>query len=179
MSRLLSSMPANPISELLSGALLLLRRTLFNQLPSAAPTDLQELVNGDLEGNLNATDPEGDPLAYQVVEAPQYGTVTVDANGAFLYAPRPPDCPPGPGGCPKNPVSGLNDSFTVAVSDGGFNLLDPFSDRATEVTVRVQPTLPETPEVFPSPGPVLHPLGATYIPGCVPTKETCEVGVRT
>ena len=168
VSRLLSSVPANPISELLSGALLLLRRTLFNQLPSAAPTDLQELVSGDLEGNLNATDPEGDPLAYQVVEAPQYGTVTVDANGAFLYAPRPPDCPPGPGGCPKNPVSGLNDSFTVAVSDGGFNLLDPFSDRATEVTVQVGASQQEALPFFPAPGPVRPLLGQ-----CNPATAAC------
>ncbi len=144
VSRLLSSVPANPISELLSGALLLVRRTLFNQLPSADPARYLETATGELEGNLNATDPEGDELSYRVVEAPQFGTVTIDANGVFRYAPDqslqatyPAGCPVGPGGCMPPTVLMAQDSFTVAVSDTGFNLLDPFSDRVYEVTVRV------------------------------------------
>ena len=187
VSRLLAALPANPISELLSGALLLVRRTLFNQLPTAEPSshaswwvlDVDPPADDYVEGNLNALDPEGDALTYRLVEAPLYGTVTIDAEGVFRYSPsqalgasRPPNCPPGPGGCPVNPVQQLNDSFTVAVSDGGFNLLDPSSDRAVEVTVevpiRAQTTLPETPEFFPAPGPVVQSLGQ-----CNPATAVC------
>ena len=123
VSRLLSSLPANPFSDVLSGALLLVRRTLFNQLPSASPTPLVTNAAGQWTGSLGATDPEGDQIVYRVVEAPRYGTVELGAQGEVLYTPG----PQYPG----------RDDFLVGVSDAGFNVLNPLSSRAIEVAVAV------------------------------------------
>lgn len=123
VSRLLSGLPVAPISDLIAGALQLVRRALFNQLPSASPAQLSSTVAGRVSGSIGATDPEGDALTYTVVSAPALGTVEVGADGGYVYV-------------ADSEYAG-SDSFRVAVSDAGFNLLDPFSSRATEVTVAV------------------------------------------
>jgi VCBS repeat-containing protein len=46
-----------------------------------------QTFNGVILGNLNATDPNGDPLTFTVTAAPQHGTVTVNPNGTFTYTP--------------------------------------------------------------------------------------------
>jgi hypothetical protein len=119
----LASLPANPLSDFLSGALLLVRRTLFNQLPTADPAQA-DIVTDTAQGFIYATDPEGDQLTYTVIEAPGSGTVEIDAEGYYVYTP--------------NEGVDLNffaDEFTVAVSDNAFNLLDPLSSRQTLVQV--------------------------------------------
>ena len=123
VSRLLSGLPVAPISDLIAGALQLVRRALFNQLPSASPAQLSSTVAGRVSGSIGATDPEGDALTYTVVSAPALGTVEVGADGGYVYV-------------AGSEYAG-SDSFRIAVSDAGFNLLDPFSSRATEVTVAV------------------------------------------
>lgn len=131
-TKLLSSLPANPISDFLAGALLLVRRTLFNQLPTTDPFEYLTRTGGDSQGTLGAVDPEGDTLTYQLVQGPTLGSVEVGADGTYTYSPG-----------PDYPSAGF-DFFTVAVSDPGFNVFDPFSSRTTEVTVAVSAAPPVT-----------------------------------
>lgn len=122
VSRLLSSLPANPVGDFLSGALLLTRRTLFNDLPQAQPSVFGVTASGLIEGSV-AVDTEGDILTASLTDAPDFGTVQFDSTGGFAYSPGP-------------EFAGI-DSFTVSVSDGGFNLLAPAGGRSIEVTVPI------------------------------------------
>ncbi|WP_328349561.1 Ig-like domain-containing protein [Mycobacterium sp. NBC_00419] len=120
---LLGNLPASPISEFLQGALLLVRRTLFNQTPTVDPINFMIEPNGETVGSLKAVDPEGDALTYSLAQQPTYGTVQITPDGVYTYIPGP-------------DFNGY-DSFTATVSDRGFNLLDPFSSRSTEAFVEV------------------------------------------
>jgi len=142
----LSTLPSNPFSDLASGALLLVRRTLFNQLPSGSPDYLRTTPAGAFEGTIGAGDIEGDNLTYQLVTAPKFGNVQIDPDGTYRYV-------------SAETVSGAgdfqsSDQFTVAISDRGFNVLNPLSDRLTEVTVNVGPDRTAV-------GPVGSPIGVT------------------
>ena len=57
-----------------------------------------------LSGSVKATDPNGDTLTYAVGSAPANGSVTVNADGSYVYT-------------PKANYAG-SDSFTVTASDG-------------------------------------------------------------
>jgi hypothetical protein len=107
----LAALPANPFSDLLEGALLLVRRSLFNQTPTVAPVQIKTLVTGQIEGTFGAVDPEGDTLSYVLTGIPQQGNVQINPDGTYVYTPGP-------------DYSGA-DRFTVAVNDGGFNILNP------------------------------------------------------
>ncbi len=87
VSQWLSTLPVNPVTEWLSGALLLVRRALFNQTPTVDP--VQQWQNGQLIGDLRAEDPEGEALSYEVVEAPQAGTLVLNPDGTYSYTPAP------------------------------------------------------------------------------------------
>ena len=121
----LSDLPASPARDLISGALLLVRRTLFNQLPTARPCGCGplETSSGQYVGTVGAVDPEDGALIYSLAEAPQYGTVQITADGVYTYT-------------PGEDFAGI-DKFTVAVTDPGFNLLQPFSSRQLLVPVDV------------------------------------------
>ena len=119
----LATLPRGPLNEWASGALLLVRRSLFNQLPTADPYRYLTTLNGDLVGTLGVRDPEADALTYRLTTTPRYGTVQIAPNGTYTYTP------------------GLDyvgdDVFTVAVADSGFNLFNPLRSRTVEVTVQV------------------------------------------
>lgn len=121
----LTTLPNQKISDLLGGALLLARRDLFNQAPTASPVQEVTISTGQIQGTVGAVDPESDPLAYSVLTDPQFGTVTVSADGHYSYTPG------------QNYTG--TDSFTVKIADTsrGVNLLNIRGDRATEVTVNV------------------------------------------
>ena len=139
----LSGLPSGPVTDLLAGALLMVRRELFNQTPTVAPRVLVDEVlrpmapaegstfstslTGEVVGTLGATDPEGAVLSYAVSQAPQFGTVRIDPNGSWTYN-------------PTDASAALEDVFTVSVSDGGWNILDPFA-APTTVIVAVRPGL--------------------------------------
>lgn len=127
----LSGLPAGPVSEIVSGALLLVRRTLFNQAPSVQPVQVVATLAPQIEGDLGAVDVDGDMLRYEVVEAPKFGTVQIGPDGRYVYTADAGDAPPG-----YSP-SLSPDSFTVAVSDTGFNLLNPFGSRSVQTTVQI------------------------------------------
>jgi VCBS repeat-containing protein len=57
-----------------------------------------------LSGSVKATDPNGDTLTYAVGSAPANGSVTVNADGSYVYT-------------PKANYAG-SDSFTITASDG-------------------------------------------------------------
>lgn len=141
-SNWLAGLPANPVSELLQGALLLVRRSLFNQAPTVDPVQLKTMINGQILGTLGALDPEGDTLSYTLTRIPQEGvvsgifrepagTVQISPDGGYTYT-------------PGIDFSGY-DSFTVTVNDGGFNILDPFGSwrpAQAVVSVGVPPSPP-------------------------------------
>ena len=100
-------------------------RLFSNDGPSAAPALTGQAGPGVLTGSLGATDPEGDPLRYSVVQAPGQGAVTVDADGDFVYTAG-----------PDLAAAGGTDTFVVRVRDTGFRLLSA-GPRTTEVPVTV------------------------------------------
>ena len=100
-------------------------RLFSNDGPSAAPVLTGQAGAGVLTGSLGATDPEGDPLRYSVVQAPGLGVVTVDADGDFVYTAG-----------PDLAAAGGTDTFVVRVRDTGFRLLSA-GPRTTEVPVTV------------------------------------------
>lgn len=119
------STPFGPIGSLFEGIALLIRRTFFNQAPTVNPVQTTGQTSGPITGTLNAEDPEGDLLIFEVIDNPRNGAVTISADGNFLYT-------PGPGFTGR-------DSFNVAVTDTGFhiNLLDPFRPASTEAYTQV------------------------------------------
>lgn len=114
-----------PISDYLAGGLLVLRRGLFNQAPTASPVQLSTTSAGLIGGSVGAVDPEDDALTYAVVSDPRFGTVAVTEDGRYTYT-------PGAG------YAG-SDSFVVKVTETtpGFNILDPRGDRSTDVQIDV------------------------------------------
>lgn len=118
-----SGLPGGPVVDFLEGALLLVRRSLFNQIPTAAPFSYLTTSNGQIVGNLGADDLEGDVLSYSLTRTPDYGTVQVGPDGTYTYTP--------------GPDYAGGDLFTVEVRDGGFNVLDPSGSRTKVVTVMV------------------------------------------
>jgi len=134
-SATLATLPRGPLNELASGALLLVRRSLFDQAPTAAPVQTTPYrSSGDIRGHLGAADIEGDPMTFEVIDIPEFGTVVVDAQGRYTYTPG-----------PDFAGSLTPDSFTVRITDsnGGFNLLNPFGDRSIDVVVAApDPTTP-------------------------------------
>jgi hypothetical protein len=115
-----------PIREIFEGALLLVRRTFFNQAPTVGPIQLTGQGEGPITGTLGAADPEGDAMVYSITKAPRYGSAVVNADGSYTYT-------PGPG------FAG-SDSFIAAATDTGFhiNLLDPFRAASTSGNVAVR-----------------------------------------
>ncbi len=62
--------------------------TIANQAPSASNTTLEAAQNRVLSGQLpTAVDPEGQSSTYAAVQVPANGTVTVNDDGSFTYAP--------------------------------------------------------------------------------------------
>ncbi len=80
--------------------------TYVETAPTASNGSVSTNEDTPVSGNLSASDPEGDTLAYAVVVAPTHGTLTSfnPATGAFTYA----------------PTANYNgaDSFTFKASDG-------------------------------------------------------------
>lgn len=125
----------NSFGGLVEGAVLLVRRSLFNDAPTVAPVQLTGQTTGPITGNVGATDPDGDKITYTVRQAPQFGTVTVDSAGNYTYT----------------PADGFNgiDAFTVAATDTGphINLLNWFRAPSTDAVVSVSQDANNTPRI--------------------------------
>ncbi len=125
LADLVATLPNQKLSDLLAGALLLVRRNLLDQAPTASPVQETITPAGQILGTLGAIDPEDDPLTYAVTINPEFGTVELNPDGHYVYT-------------PADDFTGT-DSFTVKITEtnAGFNVLEPRADRATEVTVAV------------------------------------------
>ncbi|WFR60916.1 Ig-like domain-containing protein [Paenibacillus amylolyticus] len=75
-----------------------------NQPPVVQNVSVDTVQNTSVNGQIPATDPEGNPLTYTVTATPSLGTVTVNPDGSFTYT-------------PNAGVVGT-DTFSVLVSDG-------------------------------------------------------------
>lgn len=103
-----------PLQAFIEGAVLLVRRTFFNEAPTVVPVQLTGQVSGPITGTVGAVDPEGDEITYSLSAAPVFGTVDIASDGTYTYT-------PGDG------FAGT-DTFTVAAADSGLhmNLFNPF-----------------------------------------------------
>jgi hypothetical protein len=117
-----------PVTPVIWAVLGWVRHNLFNQSPTIAYNPTNTTQTGQtVTGNIGATDPEGDALTYKVTQAPQHGTLTIDqATGKFTYTPN-----------DINYNAAQEDSFTVSVTDGKFNLLGLFSPHSDQETIDV------------------------------------------
>ncbi|WP_346838882.1 Ig-like domain-containing protein [Microbulbifer sp. SAOS-129_SWC] len=87
-----------------------------NQPPQIMDLSFTTEADTPYNGQLEASDPEGDPVTFLLVTAPTLGTVTVaEEDGSFRYQPNP-------------GITG-KDSFQVKVDNGNFS--QPGSDTAT------------------------------------------------
>lgn len=82
-----------------------------DQPPTAEDGSLETYKNIANTGTLQASDPEGKTLTYQIVQQPKRGTVELQADGTFTYTPN------------QNKVG--KDSFTYTVTDPGGNTSEP------------------------------------------------------
>lgn len=114
-----------PIQAFFEGAILLVRRTFFNQAPNLSPIQLTGQAEGPITGSLGAVDPEGDRMVYALTGDPRFGSVVIAQDGTFTYT-------------PGADFTGT-DSFVVTATDTGFhiNLLDLFRPAGTSASVAV------------------------------------------
>ncbi|MEZ0342033.1 hypothetical protein ACAG25_18870 [Mycobacterium sp. pV006] len=85
--------------------------TFFNRTPVWGPVESQQLLTGQVEFDLNAWDPNDDPLTYKISQ-PEHGLVTRNPlTDKFVYT-------------PLVPVTGqpLQDKFYVTISDSSEHL---------------------------------------------------------
>ena len=88
-----------------------------DKAPVATDSSVETYKNLPNEGQLKASDPEGQALTYTLVRSPRRGQVELRQDGSFVYTPR------------KNKVG--VDSFT-------FTATDPAGNVSREATVTVQ-----------------------------------------
>ncbi|MEH3142707.1 MAG: M4 family metallopeptidase [Mycobacterium kyogaense] len=104
------------------------RYTFRNQRPTAKPDTAEPAADGSVRGSLNAVDRDDAALTYSVSSGAAWGSVTIDADGGFVYT-------------PSAGKAGRADSFTVAVDDrpgNPFHLHGLLGGRKpTEVTIAV------------------------------------------
>lgn len=175
----------------LEGALALVRKTLFNQLPSITPvqttTQALEPTPGQfypslINGTLGIIDTEGDAFTVDVIAEPTLGTVTLDPKGYYTYTPF------------SGFDAAVGDEFTVAVKPSKYhlNLLRLFRSQTQTVTIQVggpdAPTQPwradvsavdaaayvEATDVHISVKPVRQLLGNGYYTASVTTSDITD-----
>lgn len=85
-----------------------------NSAPVAtAPTVGQpDPSTGIVQGRVNASDPDGDPLTYQASVLPTMGNVVVGADGQFTYTPT------SAARQTRGPAETTTDRFTIDITDG-------------------------------------------------------------
>lgn len=101
-----------------------------NTAPVLTIPVLQALAGDTLRGQLQATDAEQDPLVFQLIQAPAFGVLTLQANGSFSYEV--------PALLADSAVS-----FSVTVSDG------QLKTESTHIQINLQPA-PGKPQPVPA-----------------------------
>lgn len=87
VQKALSDLGINPVTNLLQGALLLVRRSLFNQTPTAKAYEYALRANGELVGGFKVVDPEGAAVKYRVSGAPLTRYFTAAPSGSTTLKP--------------------------------------------------------------------------------------------
>ncbi|MBB2990794.1 hypothetical protein FHR72_002267 [Mycolicibacterium iranicum] len=103
--------PAPWFDALLAWVRRQITHTFFNESPEWGPVTAQQLLTGQVVIDLNAVDPNGDPLTFKIIQ-PAHGVVLRDPiTGNFVYT-------------PTSVVTGapLIDSFKVVISDSSEHL---------------------------------------------------------
>lgn len=95
-----------------------------NSAPTAMDAQLTTQTEVAINDNLDASDPDNDPLTYALGQSPENGSVTVSSSGEFTYQ-------------PDVEYTG-QDSFTFSVTDG----------QSTAVTGTVWVTVEPLPVLF-------------------------------
>lgn len=90
-----------------------------NEPPVAATGSLETYKNIANQGQLSASDPENDPMTYQLEEAPKHGSVDLQETGTYVYTPD------------HNKVG--KDSFTFTVTDSAGNTSEP-----AKITIQIK-----------------------------------------
>lgn len=123
----------NPILEGIWGLYRRVESFIANETPTAGtPTVNAVNAQGQITGNLNATDYDGDALTYTVIQG-EHGLAQVNADGTFTYT----------------PVIGYSgpDTFQVQISDTGFHLhfhlFDLFNQTGHSTTETVNVVVPD------------------------------------
>ena len=101
------------------------RRLFFNQAPTVAPVQITGHLSGPVTGTVGAVDPEGDRLVYLLTRRPREGSLQLNADGTYTYA-------------PNSNFDGV-DTFRVVAIDTGLhvNLLNPFRGLGTGATALI------------------------------------------
>ena len=94
-----------------------------DKAPVAQDLAMETYKNLPNQGKLKVTDPEGQPMTYSLIKKPKRGSVTINADGTFVYTPK------------KNKVG--PDSFTYTATD-------PAGKVSREATVSIQILKPTT-----------------------------------
>lgn len=97
----------------------------YNRAPVASPLQIGEDAGGRVTGVVGATDPDGDPLTYELAQGPTHGSVVVHRDGTYTFTPD-----------AALARDGGTDTFTVTVRDQGVRLLSQAG--VTTVSVGVQ-----------------------------------------
>jgi VCBS repeat-containing protein len=143
-----------PVTPAIWAVLAWVRRNFFNEAPTIAYDPTTTVQTGQtVTGNLGATDPEGDALAYTVTQGPQHGSLAIDqATGKFTYTPDDIDYD-----------AAQTDSFTVSVADGKFNLLSLFSPHTDQETIDLSVLSPTVERVIVNmPNGITKPVNPRY-----------------
>lgn len=88
-----------------------------NHPPEAKDVSMETYKNLEKSGSLDASDPDGDALTYNIVSAPRRGELRLEEDGSFVYTPK------------ENKVG--KDSFTYTVTD-------PAGSVSNEATVSIE-----------------------------------------
>ena len=115
-----------PLQAALEAVVREIQRTFFNRSPVAVVSTPVTGADGDITGSVIGSDAEDDPLSYSVVRGPSAGTVTLNPDGSFTYAPS-----------ETHQRTGGVDSFVVAVTDTGQHLHLFNGDGSAQATVSV------------------------------------------
>lgn len=86
-------------------------RSSKNEAPIAQDIELETYKNIANDGVLRASDPEGDAVTYKIETQPRFGSVTLDADGHFVYTP--------------NEKKVGKDSFTYSATDAKGKISEP------------------------------------------------------
>ncbi len=87
-ARWLQTLPQNGVIQLIEGALVLVRRTFFNELPTVkAVQTTSATAAGPINGKIVAFDPTADTVNFVVTSAPRQGAVQVASDGTYTYTP--------------------------------------------------------------------------------------------